>query len=116
MSIRPRPPGSLSDKGRPRVSKKLDADQFTAYARGQIRAAYPVLGRHQPHRFGLCACGRPMPCAVVGAWQATVDHFSAKLALLEATQPLPPVSSCDPYPRQPTLDDVPETGRHRANQ
>jgi hypothetical protein len=98
------------------VGKKLDADQFANYAGQQIRAAYAVLRHHQPHPFGLCACGRPQPCTVAGAWQATVDDFSAKLALLEATQPLPPVPPCDPRPQQASPNHAPETGRHRANQ
>lgn len=71
------------------MGKKLDAAQLTSYARQQIRAAQAIERQHRVDRLGLCSCGRPQPCAVITACLATITHYTAKLALLGATVPLP---------------------------
>ncbi|HEX5144947.1 MAG TPA: hypothetical protein VFW21_13865 [Mycobacterium sp.] len=89
------------------MGRRLDADQFAAYAREQIRDAFAILQRHRPDRYGLCSCGRPQPCTVIDTCQRSIDHYRGKLALIEATQPLPIVAPASPL----TAGDY--DGRHR---
>lgn len=70
------------------MGRALTGGQFEAYARRQITVALDILDGHHAGLFGLCACGRPQPCSVAATCQATIDHYRAKLALVEATQPL----------------------------
>ena len=89
------------------MGRRLDADQFAAYARDQIRDATAILQRHRPDRYELCCCGRPRPCTVVDTCQRSIDHYRGKLALIEATLPLPIVVPATPA----TAQD--HDGRHR---
>lgn len=78
------------------VGKALDQSGLVAYARTRIQAAHDIRQQHHPSHLGLCACGRPRPCTVVTACLATVAHYQAKLALIEATVPLPTITQRSP--------------------
>ncbi|GHJ43784.1 hypothetical protein Cs7R123_11260 [Catellatospora sp. TT07R-123] len=74
------------------MGRSLTAEQFTAYARRQIHTAWDILDRHRAGLFGLCDCGRAQPCSVAVTCHAAIARYTAKLALVEATQPLPPLA------------------------
>lgn len=77
----------------------LSLTDIVAHARTQLANAEAILARHQPDRFGLCACSRPLSCPVAAAaslsaahWRARLNYFEAKLAALhQPTQILPTV-------------------------
>ncbi|MEV0460311.1 hypothetical protein [Catellatospora methionotrophica] len=70
------------------MGKALDAEQFVAYAKRQIRTALDILDGHHADLPGVCACGRTRPCSVVATCHHTIAHYEAKLAVVGATQPL----------------------------
>lgn len=69
--------------------RKLNTEQFAAYANTQIEKANQILARHLPAAHGSCSCGKQLPCSVAAHATATRDRYQAKLALLDATQVLP---------------------------
>lgn len=69
----------------------LTAEQFTAYARRQIKAADSILADHGRSRGNMCACGRLWPCPVAATCVRMREYFMARLALVETTVRLPVV-------------------------
>jgi hypothetical protein len=78
------------------MGKAFDRNELAAYAQARIRAAHDIHRRHHPDRFGLCACGRPRPCTVAAACLATIAHYQATLALIDATMPMPIITPAHP--------------------
>jgi hypothetical protein len=75
------------------VGKKLDHDQFAAYARAQILDAQAILDVHRSAGIGLCSCGRQQECSVVIVCTWHIAHYRHKLAILGITQPLPLITT-----------------------
>lgn len=79
--------------------KALSLTEMVTRARTQLAGAEAILALHQPDRFGLCACSRPLNCPVASAASASVDHWRVRLdyyeekltALTQPTQILPTV-------------------------
>jgi len=69
--------------------RKLNREQFTAYANTQIEMTSQILAGHRPAANGWCSCGKQLPCSVVEHATATRDRYQATLALLDATVVLP---------------------------
>jgi hypothetical protein len=69
--------------------RKLNKDDFAAYADTQVEMANQILAIHHAGIHGLCSCGKQLPCTVAAHATTIRDQYQARLALLDATKVLP---------------------------